>query len=291
MAVDPAFESAWLMVTWSQVHAERLQVELAAVASIDMHLRPGVFIKSDYEPDRHGFVLRVGPATSPPPHSWGLRLADSVNCLRSSLDHLAWAVVGRGGKPPSGMSKRDQRGIYFPIYDTINGFDASLSRKLPGVLAADLAVIRAVQPYHGPNIAEHPLAILDSLVQENKHRTLSPPYVLPVTVPTYEVTKQNDCIVTGFVPSGSVGSPLDQGTEVGLYLADRVGPDPYIEVQFHADLAACVKEGIPITLDQWMRTAIRQVSDLLLNFSAIPPSADILYAQHAPPPNHHGTPQ
>ena len=108
-----------------------------------------------YDSKRHGFILEV-VGIAPLPPQIGLRLGVVAHGYRSSLDNLAWALVRRGESPPDGLTDREQKASYFPIFDSRESFNACLKpmRKrpamLPGVRRADAALVRRCQPYlHG----------------------------------------------------------------------------------------------------------------------------------------------
>ena len=107
--------------------------------------------------------LEYVPKT-PVPARFGLIAGDCLQTLRSSLDYLVWELVLANGQTPSYSNM-------FPITTSGDQFDNQLKRnRLQGVSEAALHLIASIQPF---NIAEpetHPLAVLDSLTNINKHR-------------------------------------------------------------------------------------------------------------------------
>jgi hypothetical protein len=90
---------------------------------------------------------------------------DVVTNLRASLDHLVW-----------GLAKPKDRGTHtkFPIHVEDTARDRwNFARALEGVPKRAIKAIERMQPYHGPGEAgDQPLAVLNALVNEDKHRNL-----------------------------------------------------------------------------------------------------------------------
>src|SRR5207237_45158 len=97
------------------------QTNAFAVASLSGYLYT---TRTEYDAKRHAVILRV-ESIKPMPVEWGLRLGDVVHNYRSCLDHVAWAIVRRGRRPPSRLSDWEQSSVYFPISRTRNGFNDS----------------------------------------------------------------------------------------------------------------------------------------------------------------------
>lgn len=87
-----------------------------------------------------------------------------VQTLRASLDHLAWALSRLKTTLPF-------KNTEFPIF--LEEKPDAVKAKIRDVLADAQDVIESLQPYHGKNpdeIARHPLAILYTLTNIDKHR-------------------------------------------------------------------------------------------------------------------------
>jgi hypothetical protein len=140
-----------------------------------------------YERKSRCFVVTVDE-TQVLPVVWGLQLGNIVHNLRSSLDHLAWAVVARGRRPPTVLTEGQQSGVMFPISATVAAFRAQLARRLPGARRDDVTRIRRAQPFRDPETARpigvapadmHPLSILQRLSNADKHRSIQPVLATP----------------------------------------------------------------------------------------------------------------
>jgi hypothetical protein len=143
---DSLFRGAWLKWAHGLGHAQALDADIEAF-SFDGHRDPLLGVQADYDPRRRGFSVRA-TAIAPVPSRWGLMLGDVAHNYRSALDHIAWAVVCRGRKPPTVLTEGQQRAVQFPIADERAAFNSSLRSRLPGARRGDVGVIRRRQPYH-----------------------------------------------------------------------------------------------------------------------------------------------
>ena len=120
--------------------------------------------------------------TDPPPDHVALLVGDSLHNLRSSLDHLVWALSEQRGQT---IAKRDARRISFPILTNPDNWDKISAVKLQYVDPAAQAIIETLQPYNQtlqpllPYEANveigtdyDPLAVLHRWDIIDKHRTL-----------------------------------------------------------------------------------------------------------------------
>lgn len=105
----------------------------------------------------------------PPDEQWGPIIGDAVHNLRSALEHLAWQIA----KPEA--RAENPRGIEFPIFLDNPEDDPErrrlFKRKLNRLRPEFHAVIERAQPYKTGD-SHHPLWLLDTLWNTDKHRTL-----------------------------------------------------------------------------------------------------------------------
>lgn len=119
-------------------------------------------------------VVRVASVPEPP-LEWGVSLGDGLHDFRSALDNAVASLVRLAGGEPS-------RSNEFPILvDTPeNRREKILSTALRGVLSAYQQPIREAQPYlSGEGRYRHPLAVLQSLSNADKHRLVHVATVRP----------------------------------------------------------------------------------------------------------------
>lgn len=107
----------------------------------------------------------------------GVILGDCIHNLRSALDHLICQVTLLDlpdGASSDGVCDKTQ----FPIIcDGERKFEDRAKRMIPGLNADHRALVKHLQPYHAGNDAHrHPLAVLASLSNADKHRLVNPTY-------------------------------------------------------------------------------------------------------------------
>jgi hypothetical protein len=103
------------------------------------------------------------------PARFGLIAGDYLQNVRSTLDYLVWQLVIANGKTPG-------RSNQFPVCTgapkTMSWDDCIKRGRLLGIDSAAIDLIRSFQPcfdtQSGPT--PHPLAVLEEVVNENKHR-------------------------------------------------------------------------------------------------------------------------
>lgn len=107
------------------------------------------------------FLQRVTPA----PEMLPAMVGDAIQCLVTTLDHLAWAVVNSDTlENPPNPGK-----VYFPVAGNVTSYMATRGEKLKGASAASLAAVDAVMPYKG---GDDRIWELHELNRREKHRAL-----------------------------------------------------------------------------------------------------------------------
>ena len=105
-----------------------------------------------------------------PPLRFGVILGDSIHNLRSALDHLIWQVTLLDGGVPDDSTQ-------FPIASKSEAqFERMAARRIPGLSPEHRALVKQAQPYHAGNPDAHPLAVLASLSNADKHRIVNTTY-------------------------------------------------------------------------------------------------------------------
>jgi hypothetical protein len=284
---DPLFDSAWFKWAQAVAHAQALAADVEARRTKG-DLNPVRAFRADYQSRRHGFSIIVADI-APVPIRWRLLLGDIANNFRASLDHLAWALVTRGRTPPSSLTLGQGSGIYFPVSHSRTDFNAQVripsspkSRlKLPGVLPADRAIVRHVQPYHHAARGRwrHPLVLLASINAGDKHRTIQPVWAYTTRI-DIEVTRMRDCVLTRGREWRRETRPLEPDTEVAFLPARKLGGDPEIEMK--VKLAAEPSVGERISIREWHTQTGMTVYKLLSRFSLQPAGIDQIGATLVP---------
>jgi hypothetical protein len=126
------------------------------------------FSKGEFDSEAWEWVERV-QVREEPPIRFGVILGDVLHNLRSALDHLMWQVtLLDGGKP--------DRQTQFPIVrESEAKFEKVAQRQIPGLSVAHRELVKQVQPFHAGERAEaHPLAVLATLSNTDKHQIVNP---------------------------------------------------------------------------------------------------------------------
>lgn len=142
-----------------KIHFEELNRELKGYYESS----PATLVVNEDNP-----MTGIFKETKPVPARIGLIAGDCLQSMRSSLDYLVWELVLAGG-----MREPDKHNA-FPIAMTEEGYRDDLKKRhrLRGVPDEAAAIIETFQPYL-VDIEKRdgtPLAVLDNLVNINKHR-------------------------------------------------------------------------------------------------------------------------
>jgi hypothetical protein len=261
---DPLFDSAWLKWAQAHRHAEALEAEIETTRRNGAP-QPGFASHAQYEPHRHGFGVYV-ERIAPTPPGQRLLLGDAANNFRAALDHLAWAIVCRGSRPPETLTKAERRNVYFPINDDRRQFNGELKAKLPGARRADIAKVRAHQPYHkGARVRprHNYLNLMKNINDGDKHRMIQPMWVQPVQA-WVKVSNPRDCAVPERT-NRLRPHPLKVGAEVTFLHARKTGPNPKVDVETGILAEPCVEHSVSV--ETWLDRAKAGVATLLMKFS------------------------
>ena len=158
-----------------------------------------------------------------------LIMGDFVNCLRSSLDHLAWQLALNGGRTPT-------RDTSFPICekDTVD-MQIKIAKSTFGFPDAAVSIVKSLQPYKsGDDYKKTHLWRLNLLWNIDKHRHIMPHSV----VSGWQF--RLDSPPSGMFPDGRMpvqNEELPDGVKMKLPLSIKdyivVNPEPTpLEVKF-----------------------------------------------------------
>jgi hypothetical protein len=267
---DPLFDSAWFKWVGAIVHAQTLQADVDARRR-DGDADPVRAFRTEYHSKRHGFAVIVDEV-APMSLRWCLLVGDIANNYRAAVDHLAWALVSRGRTPPGTGKLRQENLVAFPICEKRSEFRGALRKKLPGVRRADQAKVRRRQPYqYGARTRNrHALALLASINNADKHRTIQPLWSFPTRV-DIKVTHVRDCVLRP-IRFRRRAEHVQVGTELAFIGARKVGPNPEIEVQLNVTAEPTTDQSISIR--EWSDRCGILIFQLLREFSDQPPGID-----------------
>jgi hypothetical protein len=210
-----------------RLRGPRLKIERAKEHIRELESEIREFLGSDpYAVVKHdegagGDLVYSLRAVKQPPQRWALIIGDAVHNLRSSLDHLACALVMKNGGAVSSETM-------FPIAATGKQFKAMLPARVKGASVNACKLIEGLKPYQGGNDALWRLHRLDIA---DKHRLL---FAVGSAYQAFFITLKMD------VPwqEAPVESP-----QIGIRPADRMFPLVDGAILFR--IAAAAREGGP----------------------------------------------
>ncbi len=249
----------------AQEHLDSLSQELNAF------LQPYCYeIANEYDVEaphqgltRVRLTRRVVFKVEPPLLKWGIIVGDCIQNLRSSLDHMVFAISH--SRDPNEF--KDDRTTEFPICDSPEAFNRSRRRNWPphheirGLPREAQTIIEQFQPYQGgqKSLSNHPLWILREMSNIDKHRSIH------ITAWSAHALALD---ITGLAPGVSIHShqvrPLgviESGTEIAKIEFSTPDPsEPAMKLQKEFYFTISFGEGTPM--------AGKQVQDALASLVA-----------------------
>lgn len=166
-------DSWWLKLARAEKHLNDLEIEIACYA----HDRPYRIEQTTSKGNRGQFSYAIRFTSEPDPRM-RLILGDAIHNARSSLDHLAAAMVpsSRRDKASYPILMRDLWAVdeagEFVIPD--DEARASFERAVRGMVPEAVALLLEMQPFRiGVNAPQDALGILSRFENADKHRNLS----------------------------------------------------------------------------------------------------------------------
>jgi hypothetical protein len=231
MSPDPArLRHVSLKVERAKAHAAQLADAVRQFFETNPYA-----VGTKHHPETRKLIYFVA-AVRAAPDDLSLLAGDAIQNLSTALDHLAYQVVCKdtGDAPPN------PRGIYFPIADDYDSYEASKTKKLRGAKTATLERFDMLKPYRGGNDNLWQLARLNNI---EKHRLL-------FTVGSQAAGIHLGQLMSGLLPKDFApemasamqsmnlflnpadrGFPLQPGFELYIGQADEV-PNPKQEFRF-----------------------------------------------------------
>lgn len=186
------FKSAKLKVQWADQHITKLNAVLDRFLASDFY---SFSLQDDPEAGHQFAQVSAEPIWADIP----LILGDAIHSLRSSLDHVATAIIGF-----------DDRNAYFPFHGEVTQFVtcakvAAIEKASPGL---GRYIVDEIRPYTAGN---YPLWALNKLDVIDKHKLIIPALGLTtVTIPCLydEVSRNRFENTTCHVRAGEAFRPL-----------------------------------------------------------------------------------
>jgi hypothetical protein len=110
------------------------------------------------------------------PKEDGILLGEAIQCFRSSLDYLAWALATKHSK--RALRQREKRGIQFPMSPNRKQFNQNKGKMLLNVPPEQCAFFEQYQPYRR-SANGRVMRCLQILSNTDKHRIIVPTVLFP----------------------------------------------------------------------------------------------------------------
>lgn len=192
---------------------------------------------------KYAFIVSGEPIV---PLRFGVMAGEVVHQLRSSLDHMVYALVIRNGGTPTNQTQ-------FPICSTLEKFKEACARgRIRGVSGSAERIITAEQPYNSPTPDDTLLAALDECDILDKHRLLVVVAAVAHLGQEVRIKGGRDIAITGMSPPKNV-KVAREGTEVFSF--DLATPAPDFEAD--ADLV------LQIAFEKIGRVPLQPVTKML----------------------------
>jgi hypothetical protein len=225
--------SSWAKFHRAGVHLHDLNAEMVRLAAA--HPEP-IDIERKVNPTEA--FLRV--TRVPEFREAGLLLGDAVNAYRAALDHLAWDLVKLGTHPR--LTPNQATKVQYPLARSWNNLRGQRNQRLPGIVNADFALIRAYQPYRSDDRGRV-MRSLRQLSDMDKHR-----YIVPAVMSHTDF--RGTIRLTGCAATGIWMSSPRRALHVGTKLVRvRIVPtDPTYDVDIDSEMTVqpSLGRGVPV---------------------------------------------
>jgi hypothetical protein len=154
----------WAKIERASENIKNLEAEIAAFVQPDPYIVAG---NVNHQTKECTFVANAKII----PLRFSVLTGEIIHHLRSSLDHLIWALALQSHDTP-------HPNIAFPICRTEENFNAAIkAKKIKGISESAQAIIESLQPYRDTNwrntVSDNPLRIIHEFSNTDKHRLLA----------------------------------------------------------------------------------------------------------------------
>jgi hypothetical protein len=160
-----SLDSAYAKAGQAKVHLDKLQASVDAYRASDPHEFSREVVDHLFQPELVVVNFRVN-VKQPPPDDWGLIVGDILTNLRAALDH---AVFGHAAARQP-LTAGQERALQYPIVAKASDWPSAQAKLAPLMEPAVLQVIEDSQPFKVQKPDWHSFALLNGLVNRDKHR-------------------------------------------------------------------------------------------------------------------------
>jgi hypothetical protein len=107
------------------------------------------------------------------PDDWGLIIGDILTNLRAAVDHALFGhVADRAAAAGTPLTEAQEKALQYPLVENPTKIANAMNNLASKVDSAVLAAIDQSQPGHQSDPARQSLAVMNGLVNRDKHRTV-----------------------------------------------------------------------------------------------------------------------
>jgi hypothetical protein len=225
-------DGCWAKIERANENIKNLEVEIAAFVQPDPYIIIG---DVNHQAKECTFIAKAKPI----PLRFSVLIGEIIQHLRSSLDHLIWALALKRHAAPHPR-------IGFPICRTEEEFIAARKRGIiNGISGSAQKIIESLQPYRNSNwrtvASDTPLKIIQDLNNTDKHRLLT--VVVDATHvhgKIYFSGKMSDTAIGRFEPEQWANELLrtePDGTKVLTIRFAKMHPELQVNADFRRQVA------------------------------------------------------
>ncbi len=225
-------DGCWAKIERAKENIKNLEAEISAFVQPDPYIIAG---NVNHQTKECTFVANAKTI----PLRFSVLTGEIIHQLRSSLDHLIWALALQSHATPG-------PDIGFPICLTEEKFKAAKKRgKINGISGSAQAIIESLQPYRNADwrntVSDNPLRIIQEFNNTDKHRLLAV-VVSAAHIPgqIYFSGKMADTTVAQFVPEQWADLLLrtePDGTNVLTIRFTKMNPELQVNADFRHQVA------------------------------------------------------
>ena len=165
-------DSAFAKVERARVHLRSLQDSMEAYRSLDTVGFSREVV--DHPTDAELVIIRFRVSVKhEQPDDWGLIVGDILGNLRAALDHAVFGhAAARADAAGTPLTSKQERALQYPFVHTEPEWPNEKAKLAPFMDATVLDEIEKTQPFRAQKPEWHSFALLNRLVNEDKHRTV-----------------------------------------------------------------------------------------------------------------------
>ena len=177
-------DGCWAKIERAEYHIKDLTKEIHKFISQLENTSKLDHLHLDQRPAQRDYTLTL---TIDPPLILGILAGEILYQLRSSLDHIVYQLLILNGVSGKALEKSE-----FPICEDSTRYENKGYSKIQNLTPYMLRVIEMIQPYNdlrGCAIKDHPLVVLHSMNNIDKHRIMLTPIVETTSTVVASVTR------------------------------------------------------------------------------------------------------